>query len=331
MKNLILIIVTFLSFSSCQISVNNKVAFLIPDAGQVRWQKDELFFKERAKELKLDAVIYDAKSNEETQFNQALELIKSGVKVLVIGSVNANVAAAIVREAHKSNVKVIAYDRLIKNSELDYYVSHNNVQVGEEMAKYAVKIKSSGNFMILLGDHSDQNALFIKQGIMNVLQPQVDSRKITIIYTAFIERWKDHEAYFMVNRFLKFSPEPIDAIIASNDGIAKMAIQALTDNGIVNDIVITGQNADIFAVKNIISGKQSMTVYKPLKELAYTAVDLANQLLKNQVPTGIVTTINNGKVNVPAILIPVQSVDKEKIESVLISKGFYTKSEVYGN
>jgi D-xylose transport system substrate-binding protein len=249
--------------------------------------------------------------------------------VIIIVSVNANISAAIVRDAHKKGIKVIAYDRLIKNADLDYYVSHNNIQVGELIAKYEVRLKPKGNYMLLLGDRADNNAIFVKEGIMKVLQPLVNSGSIRIVYQAFMERWRGSEAYFHVGRYLDFSNEEVDVILACGDGMAQGVIKALEENNLLGEVNVTGQNADLVAIKSILKGEQSMTVYKPLKELAIAAADLANELLNGKTPTGINSSINNSKIDVPSILIPVQTVDKNNIDEVLINSGFYTKEQIY--
>ena len=331
MKTKAIILFLLLSFSFCSIKNEQIVGFLLPDLKKERWQKDEAFFKQRAKELNLEVAFFDADANEEIQYSQAQELINKGIKVLVIGAVNANLAAAIVREAHKKGVTVVAYDRLIKNCELDYYVSHNNIQVGELIAQYETSLKPTGNYMLLLGDRADQNAIFVQEGIMKVLQPLVSSGKIKIVYQSYIERWQGSEAYLEVDRFLRFSKDSLDVILACGDGMAQGVLKSLLEYNLAGKVYLTGQNADIVAIKSILKGEQNMTVYKPLKDLAYAAADLAKALLNNESPANLEFQINNGKIDVPSNLIPVQAIHKNNIDEVLINGGFYTREEVYGN
>jgi D-xylose transport system substrate-binding protein len=316
-------------FSFCSKNQGMKVAFLNPDGSKERWHKDEAFFAERAKAKGIEVIIVDGEGNEQKQYNQAVDLINKGVKVLVIASVNANTAASIVREAHKQDVKVIAYDRLIRNADLDYYVSHNNVQVGEMMAQYVTKIIPNGNYILLFGDRADQNSVFVKEGIMKVIKPKAESGNLKISYTSFIEGWKGVNSEFEVNQFLDFSNDSVDAVIASNDDMAQGVLRAIKAHQINRKIYITGQNADIVGIKSILKDEQSMTVYKPLKDLAYAAADLSYQLLTGKNPDGINTRIFNQRIDVPSILIPVISVDKNNIDEVLIKTGFYTHDKVY--
>jgi D-xylose transport system substrate-binding protein len=327
-RNKIIFIIALISLWACSFESKKQVAFLNPDGSKERWQKDQAYFIERAQEKGIEVILTDAAANEQTQYSQAMELINKGIKVLVIGSVNANTAASIVREAHKKNVQVIAYDRLIRNSDLDYYVSHNNVEVGEIMANYVLEKKPSGNYLLLYGDRADQNSSFVKEGIYKALEPHIIGNKINIIYSSFIEGWKGTNAEFEVNQFLDLSPEKPDVIIASGDDIAQGALRAVYAHQI-EQVYVTGQNADLPAIKSILNGRQTMTVYKPLKELAYAAADLSFQILNGEKPEQINNQIFNQKINVPSILIPVVAVDKNNLEEVIIKSGFFAREMVY--
>jgi D-xylose transport system substrate-binding protein len=327
-KFMLISIIIYLSLTACNIHSKKQVAFLNPDASKERWQKDQAYFIERAKEIGLEVVVTDAAGNEQTQYSQAIDMINKGIRVLVIGSVNANTAASIVREAHKHDAIVIAYDRLIRNCDLDYYVSHNNIEVGQIMARYVIERKPSGNYMLLFGDRADQNSAFVKQGILETLDPHITSKNIHIVYSAYIEGWRANNAQFEVSQFLDLSKENVDVAIASGDDIAQGTLRALEANGL-SEILITGQNADLPAIKSIISGKQAMTVYKPLKDLACAAADLSFQILHGQKPDKINCHIYNQKIDVPSILIPVVAVDKNNIDEVIIKSGFYSREMIY--
>jgi D-xylose transport system substrate-binding protein len=330
MKTISIVLFLFFCFSFCTIDNKETIGVLLPDLKKERWRKDEAFIKQHAKELNLELTVFDADGNEQLQYKQAQELIDKGVKVIIIGSVNATLSAAIVRNAHKKNIKVIAYDRFIKNCDLDYYVSHNNIEVGEMMTKYLTSLKPMGNYMLLYGDRADQNAIFVKEGILNVIQPLVNSSKIKIVYESFIEGWQGSESYLDVDRFLRYSKDSVDVILATGDGMAQGVIKSLAENNLAGKVLVSGQNADLVAIKSIIKGDQAVTIYKPLKDLASTALNLANQLINNKSPDNIGTHINNGKIDVPSILIPVFLVNKDNIDEVLIKNGFYTKEEAYG-
>jgi D-xylose ABC transporter substrate-binding protein len=331
MKNAIFTLFLILFFISCTTQSEKTVGFLVPDLKYEFYQKNEKYFKEHAKELGLDVAFFDAGGNEDIQYKQAMELIDGGVKVIVICSVNTNLSAAIVREAHKKNVKIIAYDRLIRNCDLDYYVTHSSVAVGELMTKYAISIKPKGNYVLFFGDRSDQNTLFVREGILNVLLPLINSGNVKVVYQSYIEGWRGDEAYYEMERFLRLSKDSVDVVIASSDDISIGVVNLLKTKGLEGKFVITGQNADIAVIKSIINGEQSMTIYKPVKDLAYITVELADQLLKNQNPTNVKSIVNNGRIDVPSILLPVETVVKGNIEDVLIKSGYYSKEQIFGN
>jgi D-xylose transport system substrate-binding protein len=316
-------------FLSCSMQNKRTVGLLLPDLKIEFYKKNEKYFRERAKELGLEVAVLDAGGNEDVQFKQALELINNGVKVIIICSVNANLSAAIVREAHNKDVKIIAYDRLIRNSDLDYYISHDNIKVGEVMTDYAIKIKPKGNYMLLFGDRTDQNALFVRQGMENILNPLVKNGSIKIVYKSYVEGWDANEAYFEVDRFLHFSKDSLNVVLAASDDISLGVVKLFNETGKAGQIIITGQNANLLSVKSIIKGEQAMTVFKPLKSFAYAAADLANQLLNSKVPV-LKDSIFNGKINVPSILVTVEALDKNNIDK-LITEGFYSKDEIFGN
>lgn len=313
---------------SCEKKADLKIALMFPYTTSSRMAIEEKFFKAKAGELNCEAIITDAKSDEALQYKQAKELIDQGVDVIVIMAVNTNTAAGIVRDAHAAGVKVIAYDRLINNCDLDFYLSHNNYNVGKFMAEYTLKHKPEGKYVLLCGDKSDRNAIFVKSGQMDVLKPNIQSGKIKIQYEVFVEDWSKDNAYFLMKEYLKLSANEVpDVVLTSYDGLGYGARQAIDEAGITDDIIITGQDAEPQAIKNIISGKQTMTIYKPLQVLAENAVIIAIKLAKGEkVDTS--TTIYNNKINVPTYLFDPVPVDKNNIKETVIKDGIVTAAEL---
>jgi D-xylose transport system substrate-binding protein len=250
---------------------------------------------------------------------------------LAVISVNKNTAATIVREAHKKGVKVIAYDRIISNCDLDYYVSFNNVKVGELMAQGALKQKSSGNFILLGGDKSDQNAIWVREGMRNIVDPLVKEGKVKIVYDIFVEDWSGDNAYQEIKRYLNLSGSVPDAIVSAYDGLSTGAIDALESNkvSLVDFPAISGQNAELEACQNIVKGKQTMTVYKPLKSLAKEVAVLAIKIAKEETIEISSPSTFNGKIDVPSVLIEPISVDANNMKSTIITDGFWKETEVY--
>ncbi len=234
------------------------------------------------------------------------------------------------QNAHESGVPVIAYDRMINNADVDLYVSFDSVKVGELMAQYCVDRMPTGNYVVLKGGPADNNAHLVYRGNMNVLQSHVDSGNIRIVADQWCENWSPQEALRHTENALTATNNNVDAIITGWDGLAGAAIQALAAQGMAGNVLVTGQDADLSACQAIVEGTQSMTVYKPLQELAEAAIDAAVILAKGE-RLDIDGTVNNGFKDVPSILPEIYAVDKSNIDEVIIKSGFRTVEEVYRN
>ncbi len=328
MKNLILLYVFILFLSGCNKFGETKIALMFPYTTSARMQYEEKFFKAKAAELNCEAIITDAKSDESLQRKQAMELLDQGVKVLIVMPVNAYTAAEIVREAHKKGAYVIGYDRLIFNSDLDFYISHNNYNVGKYMAEYAIKLKPTGKYLLLGGDKGDRNAIFVKNGQLDVLKSAVQAGNIKIVLDVYVEDWSPINAYQITKEYLQLSANDVpDVILGSFDGLAYAARQALDEAGIKKDVIITGQDAEPQALKFILQGKQSLTIYKPLKPLAENAVIIALKLLKGE-KTDTTTSIFNNRKMVPALLFEPIPVDKNNIRETVVKDGMISAAEL---
>jgi D-xylose transport system substrate-binding protein len=264
------------------------------------------------------------------QIRQADEMIAQGAKVLVINPVNFNTAAEIIRKAHKNNVKVIAYDRIIRNCNLDFYLSFNNEKVGNMMANYVVSLKPEGKYMILSGDKSDQNAIWVKNGVVKVLDPFIKNGKIKVVYDVFVEAWSAENANHEVKQYINLtSGELPDVIISSSDGISAGVVDALVEYDVAGTVLVTGQNADLKACQNIVNGAQIMTVYKPFKKLAYKAAELAIKMANGEIISENTTTTFNGVKDVTTLLFEPILIDKSNLRATVIADGFLTESDVF--
>ncbi|NJK98601.1 MAG: substrate-binding domain-containing protein [Bacteroidales bacterium] len=168
-----LVLISILILPSCNNSEKLKVGFLVPNLQSERYQREQALFTNKINELGGEALVASAEYDDKLQIDQASKMIKEGAKVLVVNSVNMNTAAAIVREAHENNVKVIAYDRVIQNCDLDIFISFDNVKVGKLMAEYTTRIKPEGNYVLIGGDKADLNAVLVKSGQLEVLEALV--------------------------------------------------------------------------------------------------------------------------------------------------------------
>lgn len=307
-----------------------KIGFSMDTLQEERWQKDRDLFKAAAEKLGATVEVLAANSDDAKQIAQAESLISQGVDVLVVVPHNAEATAAIVEKAHEAGIKVLAYDRLIKNSDVDLYVSFDNERVGEMQAEAIVAQVPKGKYVYIGGSEADNNAHLFKKGAMNILQPYIDKGDIQIVYDQWSKDWNPAAALSNMENALTANNNEIDAVVAANDGTAGGAIQALTAQGLAGQIPVSGQDAELAAAQRIIEGTQTMTVYKPIKSLAEKAAELAIKLAKDEDP-GADKTVNNGKIDVPSILLDPIAVTKDNIDATVIADGFHSKEDVYKN
>jgi D-xylose transport system substrate-binding protein len=328
-RNLSLLFVIYIFLAgSCKTSNGHKIGFLLPNMVDDRTHIERDFFVSKVKELGCIPLVTDANYSDQLQITQAAELINQGAEVLVVMAVNKNTAAAIVRIAHAKNAKVIAYERIIANCDLDYYISFDNVKVGELMAKYAVEKTPKGKYIILNGDNNDQNAIWVNEGIAKVIDPLLKSGDIKVLYSVYIEDWSGDNAYMETKRFLSLGLEAPDVILSAYDGMSRGVVKALDEAEVTSFPVITGQNAELLSCKNIVTGKQSMTVYKPLKTEAEFAAETAIKCAKNEnIETN--NSVFNGLKKIPSILIDPISVDISNMRGTIVKDNFLKESDIY--
>jgi len=304
----------FFVFQSCQKSQKETViGLLMDDFATERWAKDTTFFINKVNELGGKVICRIANRNPLKQLEQAKELIDKKVDVLVIVPADLEKAAQIVEAAGAAHIQVISYDRLILNSDLDYYISFDNVRVGELQAEYVLNRLGKGNVALIGGPLSDYNSFFLRLGQIGILQPFIERGDIKIIYDQHATSWSDTSGYRLAHACLRAYPNKVDAFIVSNDLLAKGVIEALEEKSLAGKVLVTGQDGDSLACENIIMGKQSMTVYKPVEALAIAAAEASMAIAGNRKIENASTTISNGTKLVPAILLAPMVVNKGNI------------------
>ncbi|NBD23537.1 D-xylose ABC transporter substrate-binding protein [Paenibacillus glycinis] len=295
-----------------------------------RWKKDRDLFKAAVEKLGAEVDVQAANGDDAKQIAQAENMISRHVDVLVVVPHDAEVSAAIVAKAHQAGIKVISYDRLILNADVDLYVSFDNEKVGELAAQAIVAKVPRGNYVLIEGADTDNNAHMFKRGQMSVLQPLVDRGDIQIVYDQFTNEWKPVNALANMRTALAANRNAIDAVIAANDGTAGGVVTALAEQHLAGSIPVTGMDAELAAAQRIVEGTQTMTVYKPIKKLAETAAALAVQMAKGErVSTD--RTVFNKKIDVPAVLLEPIAVDRNNIDATIIADGFHSRADVYRN
>lgn len=295
-----------------------------------RWQRDRDLFVKKAQELGAEVLVQAANGNASLQTSQAENLLTQNIDVLVVVPTNGVTAASIVDAAHKAGKKVLSYDRLILNSDVDLYISFDNVEVGRLQAAYLLDKQPKGNYVLIGGAPTDNNAKLFREGQMKALKPAVDKGDVKIVADQWAKDWQASEALKHVENALTKNKDNIQAIVASNDGTAGGAISALKQQKLAGKVLVSGQDADLAACQRIAEGTQAMTVYKPIRLIAERAAEAAIALAKNE-NVAADAKVNNSKKDVPAILLKPIQVDKANLDSTVIADGYHKKADVYKN
>ncbi|MEK8130465.1 D-xylose ABC transporter substrate-binding protein [Paenibacillus filicis] len=307
-----------------------KIGFSMDTLLEERWLKDRDLFKAAGEALGAEVKILAANGDDAKQLSQAETFIGEGVDILVIVPHNSEAMAAIVKKAHSTGIKVLAYDRLIKNSDLDLYVSFDNERVGELQAQAITKLVPKGKYVYIGGADTDNNAHLYKKGVFNVLQPLIDKGEITIVFDQWTEDWTPVNALANMKAALSANNNQIDAIICANDATAGGIVQALAEQQLAGRIPVAGQDADLAAAQRVVEGTQTMTVYKPIQSLAEKAAELAVKLAKGE-NVNADRKVNNGKIEVPSVLLSPIPVNLLNIDETIIADGFHAREDVYRN
>jgi D-xylose transport system substrate-binding protein len=316
----ILFLMVSSSVLSCAADLPVHIGVLLDDSTG-RWQNDSKLIQSRARELRARITVKDARGNDDLQLQQARQLLDAGATVLIVVPHDSDKAAAIVQAAQEKRVPVVSYDRLIRNCPASLYISFDNIQVGKLQASALLAVMPHGNYFLLEGAESDNNAHQFERGQKLALAESADRIKI------IDEHWTAKEGYDATVTVLKKTDGKITSIVAANDDTAAGAIQALAERKLAGTVPVSGQDANLAAILRIIRGTQTMTVYKPLGPLAKRAVDAAVALARGAKPEPT-DKITNGDYTVPAILLQPIPVDQNNLGSTVISDGFHTADEI---
>ncbi|MCG8569905.1 MAG: substrate-binding domain-containing protein [Spirochaetes bacterium] len=305
------------------------IGLSLPTQREERWVRDKETMEAYAKEKGINLLVQVSDADAKLQANQVENLLTQGVDILILAPHDSKSAATLVEKAHDEGVKVISYDRLIMDSDVDLYISFDNIGVGRIQGEYITNKVPQGNYVILSGAPTDNNAKLFKQGAMEYIQPLIDSGKINVVLEQAVDNWEPKNALRLMEQALTKSNNKIDAVLAPNDGTAGGAIEAMAAQGLAGNVPITGQDAQIDAAQRIVKGTQSMTVFKDTRELGKAAIDAALLMAKNDFPNTEGKTVNNNKTDVKSLLLTPFMVDKDNIDKVLIDSGYMQKSQVY--
>jgi D-xylose transport system substrate-binding protein len=298
-----------------------KIGYLMDSLKVERWQTDLDTFQERAKELGAEVLVETAEGDDDLQLQQSQKLMDSGAKVLVLVPHDTDKAARIVNAAKARHVPLLCYERLVRDSDVDLFVGTNPELIGELQSATLARLAPKGNYVLIGGSPADGNARVLRDGQMRALKALVDSGDIKIVSDGWAKDWDPAEAYAIMSKAIDSTKGNITAVVASNDGTAGGAIQALQEHKLAGKVLVSGQDADLAAIIRILDGTQTMTVYKPIGLQARSAAEAAVRLAAG---TGVKNAVSmlNGTKTVQAILLNPVVVTKDNVKQTVIKDGF---------
>lgn len=326
-------------------SGGKKVGVSMPTKDLQRWNQDGSNMKEQLEAAGYEVDLQYASNKEETQVSQIENMINSGCSVLVIAAIEANSLSTVLEGAKSAGIPVIAYDRLIMNTDaVAYYATFDNYKVGVTQGQYIVDAldldNAAGpfNMEVTAGDPGDNNAPFFYNGAMDTLKPYIDAGKIVIPsgQTKFedvgTEKWDTQKAQDRMENILSSyyaDGTQLDICLCSNDSTSLGVQNALAANYTGSYPIVTGQDCDIANVKNMIAGKQSMSVFKDTRTLAAQVVKMVGQILSGEtVEVNDTTTYDNGTGVIPSFLCEPVFGSADNYKELLIDSGYYTEADL---
>ena len=342
------LLVTLFASGGCTKKENNLVGVAMPTKSLQRWNQDGTTMKKILKDSGYDVVLEYAENKVETQVSQVENMITKGAKVIVVASIDGSALKGVLADAAKEDIKVIAYDRLIRDSEnVDYYATFDNYLVGQIQGEYIIdtlKLETGAgpfNMEVFGGSPDDNNAYFFNGGAMDTLKPYIDNGKLVIksgqvdMENIAIQNWKAEGAQARMDNLLTayYSDELVDIVLSPNDSLAQGIVASLKSAGYGSSDkpfpVLTGQDCDTTNVKMLLAGEQSMSIFKDTRTLARTVGDMVNAIMQNkEVIVNDTETYDNGVKVVPSFLCEPIFADKNNYKEILIDSGYYTEDQI---
>lgn len=324
------------------------VGVAMPTKSSARWIADGDNMAKQLTEAGYGVDLQYAEDDIPNQLSQIENMITKGVKVLVIASIDGTTLSDVLQQAHDAGVKVIAYDRLIRDSgNVDFYATFDNFQVGVQQATSLVDAlgvkdgKGPFNIELFGGSPDDNNAFFFYDGAMSVLQPHIDSGKLVVksgqtgMDKVGTLRWDGAVAQARMDNLLSanYTDARVDAVLSPYDGLSIGILSSLKGVGYGSAEqpmpFVSGQDAEVPSVKSILAGEQYSTIFKDTRELAKVTVGMVNAVLEGKDPEiNDTKTYNNGVKVVPSYLLKPVAVDKNNWKEVLIGSGYYTEDQI---
>jgi D-xylose transport system substrate-binding protein len=296
--------------------------------------KDKPYFIDAVKSLdpSIEVIANNAQGSDATQLQQAESALTNGAGVIVVSPYTADAGAAIVAKADAAGAPVVAYDGAINGAVPAAYVSFENEKVGELQAQYLLdNLKDGATVVEINGDVTSGPGQAFKAGAHKVLDPAIASGRLKLGFESDTPAWDPKNGQREMEQALTKLDDKVDGVLAPNDGLATAVIDALTAQKLAGKVLVTGQDATDVGLSHILTGEQSMTVYKSIRDEAKAAAEIAVALLNkdtSKVKSLTTTTVNNGTGDVPAVLLDPVAITKKNMASTVFADGFATKEKV---
>jgi D-xylose transport system substrate-binding protein len=327
-------------------SGKTKVGLSFSDFATERWKNEEVLMRGLLEEKGYEVISQEANHDVKLQNDQIDTMVGQGVKALIIVAEDGDAIVTSVDKAVDAGVKVIAYDRLIKTSKISAYLSFDNVEVGRQQALGVMAAIDADNWDVaangparviqLAGSPTDNNATLFTKGQSEILDKYIQEGKIEIIAQQGVDNWDPANALKLMENLLTGANNDVDAVVASNDGTALGALQAMKAQGLAGKVPISGQDATADGSNSIVKGELTVSILKDIRNLGPLAVDVADKLLKGEAVAGMQNftlaelTVDDSKTGeVPCVFLPVQQVNKDNVYDLVVKSGFQSFDDVY--
>jgi len=341
----LVMVVAMLTACGSSSSSDNKVGVSMPTKSLQRWNQDGSNMKEQLEKKGYEVDLQFADGTADTQVNQIENMISNGCKVLVISAIDGKSLGTVLATAKEKGVKVIAYDRLIMDTDaVTYYATFDNFKVGVKQGEYIEEklgLKTNAgpfNIELIAGSPDDNNAHIFFEGAMSILQKYIDNGTLNVksgqktFEQVATQDWKTENAQSRFEALIASNyadGTQLDAVMASNDSTALGVANALANSYTGKYPILTGQDCDIANVKNMINGKQSMSIFKDTRDLAAKTTEMVDAILKGgEPPINNTTDYDNGKFVVPSYLCDPVFADVNNYEKLLVESGYYKADQL---
>lgn len=323
-----------------------KVGLSFSDFATERWANEEKILRKLLEDKGYEVLTQEANHDVKAQNDQIDNMVSQGVKALIVIAEDGDAVVTSVDKAADAGVAVIAYDRLIKSPKIAGYISFNNVEVGRQQADGVMKALGIENWdtaangparvVKLGGSPTDNNAILFRKGQDEVVDPLVKDGKIEIVADQWVDNWDAANALKLMENILTGANNDVDAVVASNDGTALGALQALSAQGLAGKVPISGQDATADGCNSIVKGELTVSILKDIRNLSPIAVDMADNLLNGKPVEGLeeftmaeLTNDDTKQGNVKALFLPVEQVNKDNVFDLCVANGFQSYDDVY--